>query len=113
MPLKEEKQSASFPPSVGLEASKWANPRFVSPTRAQRTLRDREASISVVTPQARTPEAVTLTKEPEIVETPEVPKPSITEEEDREHLTHFKTWGAPMARDKPGMISPSATGAEC
>ncbi|KAJ9307194.1 hypothetical protein DTO280E4_9005 [Paecilomyces variotii] len=101
MPLKEEKQSASFSPSVGLEASKWANPRFVSPTRAQRTLRDREASISVVTPQARTPEAVTLTKEPEIVETPEVPKPSITEEEDREHLTHFKTWGAPMARDKP------------
>ncbi|GAD94797.1 hypothetical protein ANI_1_3316024 [Paecilomyces variotii No. 5] len=98
---KEDKHAPSFSASAGLEASKWADPRYVSPTRSQKTLRARGSSISIVTPQPRAPEVVAPTKEAQIIVTSEAPKASVAEEEDRENLTHFKTWGAPLARDKP------------
>lgn len=102
--IKEQKRSVSSSPSPGLEASRWADPEFASPTRPPKPVRARSASIKTVVPRPCIPEAIALTKESVIVETPQVPQPSATEEEeDREHLTHFKSWGTPMARDKPGM----------
>lgn len=91
----------------GLVKSKWADPKTASGRPDTSSKDPVSAATTMGVMQAGGPDTTSDTKASETEMAPETKVATASaavEEEDREHLTVFRSWGTPAPRDKPGTV---------